>query len=369
MAAPDSVVLRKRRSHEAQSCDTVQVLQDLEKRAAAPRYKFYRRRLPDVWNIAHPNFRYPTVEALLEHEHDACIPFFVQHVLDGHMTAETRKSYLNALKQLGRDQLSADGLRTLDAQIRDFRVQIKDLETRNECNDTDDAHWIPWTEVTKLFDQFTIRMYEQCQEDPYDVWQCYLLFALYCLQPPLRNNYSCVFMTPPKMPLELLDLTSYVDLSVPEPFIHIGHDKVSHIYGTCNIPLDPALVIVIQGLEKKFGPRKYLLTLNTCPRLPLEESNIRTQKTNTARLWTRLSELVGHPLNVCMLRSSYATWFLGLPNIPESDVIKAAGCMRTSTDTLRVNYRKVKGPTAPTPPPTPDAAAVALFDPSSLSDF
>ena len=369
MAALDASALGKRKPHEAQSIDTVRMLQDLERRAAEPRYKFMRKRLPDIWNQEHPGCTYPSAEDMFEHEGDACIPFFTQYVLAASLTPESRKTYLNGVKQLGRAHFSPDGLSMLDGQIKALRAEVRDLENRNECNSVDDANWIPWTEVVRLFNDLTVRMFVVSDDVPYETWQCFLLFAMYVLQPPLRNDYSCVRLGIPDLPPSLLNLASYIDLKASTPYFHLGHDKVVMTHGTCNIPLDPMAVVVITSLEAKFGKREYLLTMNSSQDLPLERTNFNTTKMNTARLWTRLSELVGHPLNVCMLRSSYATWLLEQPNLSEAEIIKAAACMRTSPHSLRTYYRKIKPATTPPPSPSLDAAAAVLCGPSSLSDF
>jgi len=325
----------------SESIDTLAALRQLEKRACQPKYCAVRSRLVDIWNGAHCSQIYDSMERLLDAQRDACIPFFIDFLKASEYSNETRKTYLNALKQLGCDQFSVNGLKLLDASLRSFRTLIMEKELQNECDDVEDANWLPWKDIVRLYDDFTCRMFVSSGEDPYDVWQCYLLFSLYVLQPPLRHNFGHVLLNPPPSGIQYPHLTSYIDLDAETPFIYVSYDKVFPTYGAYSISLDPTLVMVIQAINSKFEDRKYLLTKPSNPSEALETSDYVPQKTNTNRLWKRLSQLVGHPLNLCMLRSSYATYVLDQTH-SEAELLQIARCMRTSVGVMRSYYKKIK---------------------------
>jgi hypothetical protein len=167
--------------------DVIHAAQLVEDRAARPKYQFYRRRIPADWNKLHPERQYAALDDLLKDEGDAAIEFFIELLKTSNYRAESRRSYLNALKQLGREYFSQAALNDLESILRRMSQMIQENEEENKLNEFEDAKWIPWDTVLDLYDKLVDRMFTPPGLD-YEGWQCYLLFSLYVLNPPLRHN-------------------------------------------------------------------------------------------------------------------------------------------------------------------------------------
>lgn len=275
--------------------------------------------------------------------------------------SETRRSYLNALRQLALHHGMVPGcafdqelLRHTLSLTREFR----DREAKNQPDETDGHVFTP-DELQSMMDDLTheieapIKQYKigsrsvSMDSTRYQLHQQRILLGMYLYHPVLRQNYGHVQLwDTDKSP-------NYIIKSKSSPsgaMVHIGHDKVSSKYGAAVFPLDERILGFLDDLHDAFPsdpPREWLLTQRYNRTLPLVPSPNSLQSESARKLLASI-KLNGEPsgLNVCQLRVTAASEFYQSPKSQEEER-QMASAMRTSTGVMRQSYHKLDRPSDP----------------------
>lgn len=270
---------------------------------------------------------------------------------------ETKRTYLNALKQLLRIEYekqivppeeSNRWLQVIE-QVSEQHSMATNETLRSEKdnalkNSGRDTRWIPWNEILAIFDSLAHR----CEENPlnYRLAQMRLMLAMYVWQPaPLRLNYSCVRLFPDEAERRVLDEHGhnyvYEDNESHRMRFQLNDDKVVQSRGSVTIDVDERLSSIIRSMERHFGYRRYLLTHPTDYTKPLDQDS--GQKAATIRMLASIpvkDEERPAQLSVCSIRSAFVTRFLE-QNPSENAIEQVAREMRTSVPMMRIYYRKI----------------------------
>lgn len=300
-------------------------------------------------------------------------PFLLQQIQQHRTWAvETKRTYVNALKQILRleaeknDLKPDDQMALLDViqQVSQSHAALTSETLRSEKdnllhNEGRDSRWMPWSDIVALAPGLERRI-DQKQLHVYQLRQMLLLLRLYTLQPaPLRLNYGAARLFPSDAECATLEASNenYVTRLAGGCYrFHLNHDKVAGSRGTTVIPLHETICRQIDELESLYGYRRYLLTQNSNLLKPLDEpGRLRTGSTQMLAAIPVPSEERPSLLNVCTIRSAFATHFLD--QAPSENAVETmAAAMRTSPAMMRVYYRKIVTPvpsaTTPTPEPT-----------------
>lgn len=276
-------------------------------------------------------------------------------------TLETKRTYTNALKQILRNEYEQKELPAereseflaAIAHIGSAHSQLSAETLRSEKNnalrnDGRDLRWMPWTTITEIAKALSSRY----NTDPtnYRLAQMDLLLSLYVdCAAPLRLNYGCVRLFPADDERKMLDeheLNYVFRNSDGHDTFCLNHDKLIGSRGATRIELPNEITERIKNLEARFGHRRYLLTHPKNVTEPLDQPHSRCNGSmQLLAAIPMVNEERASLLNVCTIRSAFATKFLeSLPS--ENQVEQMAVAMRTSPQMLRIYYRKID-PTHP----------------------
>lgn len=331
------------------------------------KYTFHRTKFVRLWNKFHPENSFESEDCLQNPEVYTWLESYLEDEKSP-LANESRRSYLNALKQIIRNTAPENIGARLDQKIRLLSKKIFEIENDNRINPVEDKNWMPWEEILEILqgledntkteeESVKLSMGKRKQNKDtgplpvkrYQTWQQRLLLSMYVYQPaPLRHNYSCVLFLPDIDPAEdPFVKTNYIyeHRNTGEWWLHLGKDKVIDSHGPVDILVDSKIRLIIETMLGLFGPRKYLLTHSRKLDFPLEATESQPVKNNTIRLLASIP----HPKkdwshsNICLftLRSSKATHFLSDPNRSENEIAVFAKQMRTSVMMLRSYYKKI----------------------------
>jgi hypothetical protein len=260
-------------------------------------------------------------------------------------TDETRRTYLNALKQL----IKHDQCKNIDPTIRDAFVnrvtdehhilskRVKETESKNQLDPKEDKHWMSWDIIQQLLTSLeTICDYDLSKSYDYKLWQQRLLLSMYVYQPaPLRQDYNNV----------ILQWDADTNC-IHEGQFYLRRDKVSNSQGDTVIPLHPNIIRLLNTMEQKFPGRRYLITDLVDRAQPIDKPD--KKKSRISALLDTIPRIddptePSH-LGVITIRSAYASAFLSDASHTENDILSVAKQMRTSKDMMRTYYRKIVTP-------------------------
>ena len=325
------------------------------------KYTFHRTKFVRLWNQFHPENSIESEEDLRNEEVYRWLEGYIEDEKTP-LANETKRSYLNALKQIIKENVDDSVKLRFDQKISTLSKKIIEVENNNRLNPVEDNYWMEWAEVLSILKGLEALTKEeessvkklgkreksrQWSPKRHRLWQQRLLLSLYVNQPvPLRHNYSHVLFMPANIP----DSESKINYIFENPdkgewIFHLGNDKVIQSHGPLDIPIEPENRQIIEIMLALFGPRKFLLTSDRDLEKPLEACEAQPVKHNTIRLLSSIphpqKEWKPSHLGLFTLRSAKATHFLNEPNRSENEVAEFARRMRTSVLMLRSYYKKI----------------------------
>lgn len=217
-----------------------------------------------------------------------------------------------------------------------------ELEIQKSNLVPENSKWKSWESICEI-----LRGLQKTTEEPtasYTRWEQRLLLELYVYNCPLRSNYHCVKILEPEERADLDSAHNWAQIQDDEMMFHLGHDKVSNSSShekTMTIPLDNHCLDTYLEMENRFGPRSYLLTSLSDRGAPLDNGQV--ADSGARYLLKTIPGLDGQESGLCInrIRSAFVTNFLNQENVSEETLENAATQMRTSTDVMRTNYKKI----------------------------
>lgn len=259
----------------------------------------------------------------------------------------------------------------MSAVFQERRKSLSDKEEKNELDETslvdqrwtrledikDIARWLK-VEIDHHHAPYGLSMDPSVPPPPYEwtkegrkayyrYWQQYLLLSLYLDQPPWRLNFhkvfNCLSMPHDEILRTIPQHENYIYRNENgKPTIHLGHDKQVDFKGREERELADSVCLIIEEMERIFGPRAFLLTHYEDYSKPLGD-NTKSGRVTAARLMSTIPDLKGKRSNLCVnnIRSAYATHMMEQGNMSLKDKRDLANHMRTSVGCLEKNYHKV----------------------------
>lgn len=286
----------------------------------------------------------------------------VNYYLNLDVSSETIRSYLNAIRQVARHYgLTSEN--PIDQTISTHTLQLTRMfRAREEQNQPEyrDGHVFTLEELNQIMDCLTteikspVQIYRRNGKDilklraRYQTHQQRIILGMYLYHPVIRQNYGHVQLWGHDKSENYIEMD---DSKVA--FVHIGHDKVSSVYGPFEFPLDGRILTFLTELREMFPmdpKREWLLTLRDDRTLPLN-SSVDCSKTDGSRELLSSIPLVNgsrSELSVCKLRVTAASAFYSVSHSIEEEEAMAKS-MRTSVSVLRKSYHKLDRPSNPVP--------------------
>ena len=258
------------------------------------------------------------------------------------LTASSQVGYANALKKLAVN-IDKDLKSEIETFIVSNKQEVQEIEEKNTLDGNEVHRWMPWNTILEIFENLN-RLCEAItcfNVSAHRLFQQRLLLALYIYHPPIRLNYSSVYLDGKNHPGE----NRIVSEEDSDYTFFLEKDKVSSKIGSTSFKLDQRVIDLLLEIKTTFFKEKkraYLLTMSNDPTKPLDTENS-LHKPNTYRLLSSVPNLDGtdSKLTIDTLRSSFITHFLQDVNISLAQKKEMAKKMRTSTDMMERSYKKV----------------------------
>lgn len=250
------------------------------------------------------------------------------YIISKYKNETTRRTYLSALAKLFRVAKGPESY--LYKKYSKLSVQLQKKIELNNLSQTVSpqriANYITLKEIIKRREELR-KLFEQNPED-HKINQQYLLLCLYTMQPPLRMEYKHMEIV---NALPSNKQQNYLVRKFDKFYTVINKDKVSNKYGQGVFELSAELSDVIITSLKHY-PRKFILSLNTNPDLPIGKQSFEILLRGC---------FSNKRIGVDLLRSAYITYVYDKKNVTMKDKTELAKQMRSSVAMASTIYHKI----------------------------
>lgn len=311
-------------------------------------YGWYHSRFLDIYHLA-TNENANSLFEIREWMHD----YLNQTPVPNGWTAETVRTYMNALVQLVKDEadfLGGDAPSLVIPILKELRSERHVLTKRlyhelKENKPAPNERTFSWQQILDTLD-FIERETENWAQAIvpsktayfYRKWQQRLLLSMYVYQEcPLRSDYSKVWLSP-------VDPIPEEDNYIRDGIFYLQTDKVVQYKGRARYPMNERNLVLINRMEHYFGPRSFLITDNKHYDKPIDETGYQAVKSNCRSLLADIHDPNSgkkYRLGVNAIRSAFISEYMANPFHSVADWERMAIKMRNSRTEWEMYYRRV----------------------------